>query len=120
MNNNNVNNRVANNVGILTVDTWRFYINNFGCRHFKGTGIEDNYYLLRPIYLNCGDLVKSKRKFVLAKEESNLIEGLDYILYNHLDAVLAAKIIYQFNTLTFEEWPDVIHFLYKYNLVLND
>ena len=54
MNNNNNVNRFANNVGILTVDKWRYYINNFGCRHFNGT---------------------SKRTFVLlAKEESNLIK----------------------------------------------
>ena len=34
----------SSSVGILAADTWRYYINNFGCSHFKGTGLEDNYY----------------------------------------------------------------------------
>ncbi len=41
----------ANSVGILEYNTWRYYINNFECSHFKGLDIEDNYYLFRPIYL---------------------------------------------------------------------
>jgi hypothetical protein len=53
----------ANSVGILAADTWRYYINNFGCSDFKGTGLEDNYYLLRPIYLNNGERVKIKELF---------------------------------------------------------
>jgi len=65
-----MNNRLVNNVGILSVDTWRYYINSFGCLHFKGSGIEDNYYLLRPIWLNNGEQVKNKRTFLLAKAES--------------------------------------------------
>ena len=68
-----MNNRLVNNVGILSVDTWRYYINSFGCLHFKGSGIEDNYYLLRPIWLNNGEQVKNKRTFLLAKAESVII-----------------------------------------------
>ena len=51
------NNNIVNSVGILVTDTWPFYKTNFGCSNFKGTDIENNYYLLRPIYLNCGELV---------------------------------------------------------------
>jgi len=112
-----MNNRLVNNVGILSVDTWRYYINSFGCLHFKGSGIEDNYYLLRPIWLNNGEQVKNKRTFLLAKAESVLIEGIDFILFNHLDAVLAAKIKYHANILSVEEWPDVERFLLRYNLI---
>ena len=40
MKNNSSVNRFPNNVSILTVDTWRYYINNFGCRHFNyGTSV---------------------------------------------------------------------------------
>ena len=81
----------ANSVGILAADTWRYYINNFGCSHFKGTGLEDNYYLLRPIILNNGERVKNKRTFLLAKEENRLVQGFDYIISSHSDAVLSAK-----------------------------
>jgi hypothetical protein len=48
--------------------------------HFKGTGIEDNYYLLRPIWLNNGENVVNKITFLIAKEESNLVEGVDFII----------------------------------------
>ena len=82
----------ANSVGILAADTWRYYINNFGCSHFKGTGLEDNYYLLRPIYLNNGERVKNKRTLLIAKEENRLVQGFDYIISSHSDAVLAAKL----------------------------
>jgi hypothetical protein len=84
----------SNSVGILSVDTWRYYINLFGCLHFKGNGIEDNYYLFRPIWLNNGEQVVNKRTFLIAKEESNLVEGVDFIFSIHLDAGLAAKIKY--------------------------
>ena len=79
--------------------------------HFKGSGIEDNYYLLRPIWFNNGEQVKNKRTFLLAKAESVLIEGIDFILFNHLDAVLAAKIKYHANIWSVEEWPAVERFL---------
>ena len=61
----------------------RYYIKNFGYLHFKGTGIEDNYYLLRPIWLNNGEQVVNKRTFLIAKEESNLVEGVDFIISIH-------------------------------------
>ena len=112
-------NRLANSVGILSVDTWRYYINNFGCLHFKGTGIEDNYYLLRPIWLNNGEKVVNKRTFLIAKEESNLVEGVDFIISIHLDAVLAAKLKYHSYLISAEEEvPDVLVFLTRYNLVI--
>jgi hypothetical protein len=111
-------NRLANTVGILSVDTWRYYINNFGCLHFKGTGIEDNYYLLRPIWLNNGEQVVNKRTFLIAKEESVLVEGVDFIISKHLDAVLAAKLKYHSNLISAEEVPDVEEFLIRYNLVI--
>ena len=58
---------ISNHVGILEYDTWRLlYINQFSCSHFKGTGTEDNYYLFRPIYLNYGERVTSRKKFWLA------------------------------------------------------
>ena len=59
---NNRSNRIVNDAGILQFNTWRYYINRFGCCHFKGRGIEDNYYLLRPIYLNNGDKVNTRAK----------------------------------------------------------
>ena len=31
--------------GILVTDTWPYYKSTFGCSNFKGTGIENNYYL---------------------------------------------------------------------------
>jgi hypothetical protein len=111
-------NRFANSVGILSADTWRYYINNFGCLHFKGTGIEDNYYLLRPIWLNNGDQVVNKRTFLIAKEESVLVEGVDFIISKHLDAVLAAKLKYHSNLISAEEVPEVVEFLIRYNLIL--
>ena len=43
-------NRHFNDAGILATNTWRYYIQNFGCSHFKGRGIEDNIYLLRPLF----------------------------------------------------------------------
>ena len=107
----------ANSVGILAADTWRYYINNFGCSHFKGTGLEDNYYLLRPIILNNGEKVKNKRTFLLAKEEYRLIQGFDYIISSHSDAVLAAKIKYRIDLISPDEYADVIAFLEKYDLL---
>ena len=97
-------NRLANSVEILSVDTCRYYINNFGCLNFKGTGIEDNYYL--PIWLNNGEQVVNKRTFLIAKEESSLVEGVDFIISIHLDAVLAAKLKYHSNLISAEEVPD--------------
>jgi len=46
-----INETLVNNVGILVTDTWQYYKRTFGCLNLKGTGIEINYYLLRPIYL---------------------------------------------------------------------
>ena len=107
----------ANSVGILAADTWRYYINNFGCSHFKGTGLEDNYYLLRPIILNNGERVKNKRTFLLAKEENRLVQGFDYIISSHSDAVLAAKIKYRIDLITPDEYSDVLAFIDKYHLL---
>ena len=74
--------------GHWNVETWRYYIREFGCSHFKGKNIEDNYYLLRPIYLLNGKLVKSRKAFYQAKQEQVLIEGEDYIINDHINAIL--------------------------------
>ena len=105
---------LANSSGILTTDTWPFYKRNFGCSNFKGTGIENNYYLLRPIFLNSGVAVNSKKKFLLAQQEHQLIEGLDFIVSDQYDAITAAKLLY----LPFLVEPEEgISFWTKYNLV---
>ena len=85
---------IVNNIGILGFNTWRYYINRFGCCHFKGRGIEDNYYLLRPIYLNNGEKVSSRAKFLRACQENVLLEGVDFILSDHQAAVDTAKVLY--------------------------
>jgi hypothetical protein len=105
---------LTNSSGILTTDTWPFYKRNFGCSNFKGTGIENNYYLLRPIFLNSGVAVNSKRKFLQAQQENQLFEGLDFIKSDQYDAITAAKLLY----LPFLVEPEEgIAFLNKYNLV---
>ena len=106
---------LANSSGILTTDTWPFYKRNFGCSNFKGTGIENNYYLLRPIFLNSGVAVNSKKKFLLAQQEHQLIEGLDFIVSDQYDAIIAAKLLYLLPFLV--EPEEGISFWTKYNLV---
>ena len=80
--------------GHLNVETWRYYVREFGCSHFKGKGIEDNYYLLRPIFLSNGTSVNSRKKFFQAKQEQVLIEGEDYITNDHMQAIDAAITLY--------------------------
>ena len=104
---------LANSSGILSTDTWPFYKRNFGCSNFKGTGIENNFYLLRPIFLNSGVVVNSKRKFLLARQENQLFEGLDFIISDQFDAIIAAKLLYLPLLVEPEEG---IAFLNKYNL----
>ena len=82
---------IVNHVGILKYDTWRYYINLFDCSHFKGIGIEDNYYLFRNIYLNNGKLVNSRKKFWLAHSETPLNHGIDYIISDHQAAFSVAN-----------------------------
>jgi hypothetical protein len=94
---------IANHVGILEYDTWRYYINQFNCSHFKGIGIEDNYYLFRKIYLNNGDRVTSRKKFWQANFEHPLIHGTDYIISDHQAAVSLAKFIFHPELLTAED-----------------
>ena len=114
MNRPNIIENIVNRSGILATDTWPFYKRTFGCSNFKGTGIENNYYLLRPIILNSGEPVNSKRKFLLANQQQQLFEGLDYIISDQHDAITAAKFIY----LPFLVEPEEgIIFLQKYNLV---
>ena len=91
------NQRFVNSAGILEFNTWRYYINYKGCFSFKGKGIEDNYYLLRPIYLLDGMQVKSRKLFWQAKAEAELIWGTDYIIGSHQAAVSLAKGIYHPN-----------------------
>ena len=73
-------NRLANDAGILATNTWRYYIQNFGCSHFKGRGIEDNIYLLRPLFLDNGERVRNRATFRQAKEAGIIVERVDYIL----------------------------------------
>ena len=94
---------IANHVGILEYDTWRYYINQFNCSHFKGIGIEDNYYLFRKTYLNNGDRVTSRKKFWQANFEHPLIHGTDYIISDHQAAVSLAKFIFHPELLTAED-----------------
>ena len=60
-------------------------------------GIEDNYYLLRPINLLDGTQVKSRKLFWQANAEAELIWGTDYIIGSHQAAVSLAKGIYHPN-----------------------
>jgi hypothetical protein len=87
-------NRLANDAGILATNTWRYYIQNFGCSHFKGRGIEDNIYLLRPLFLNNGERVRNRATFRQAIEEGIIVERIDYIFNDHQAAVTAAKFFY--------------------------
>ena len=91
------NQRFVNSAGILEFNTWRYYINYKGCFSFKGKGIEDNYYLLRPINLLDGTQVKSRKLFWQANAEAELIWGTDYIIGSHQAAVSLAKGIYHPN-----------------------
>jgi hypothetical protein len=77
--------------GILEFNTWRYYVKNFGCSHFKGSDIEDNCYLFRPIYLLDGKLLSSKRRFVKAEAEQELIFGIDYVISSQQLANSIAK-----------------------------
>ena len=96
---------MANHVGILEYDTWRYYINTFGCSHFKGTGIEDNYYLFRHIYLMIsGERVNSRKKFWLAHSENPLTHGTDYIIGDHQAAVSVAKFVFHPELFTPEDY----------------
>ena len=87
-------NRHFNDAGILATNTWRHYIQNFGCFHFKGRGIEDNIYLLRPLFLDNGERVRNRATFRQAKEAGIIVERVDYILNDHQAAVTAAKFFY--------------------------
>ena len=95
---------ITNHVGILEYDTWRYYINQFSCSHFKGTGTEDNYYLFRPIYLNNGERVTSRKKFWLAHSENPLNHGTDYIISDHQAAVSVAKYLFHPELFTQEDY----------------
>ena len=64
---------------------------NFGCSHFKGRDIEDNYYLFRPIYLLDGTPVNSRKRFLQANAEAPL---RDYIISSNPVAVSVAKYYY--------------------------
>ena len=90
----NRSNRLSNDAGILAINTWRYYIVNFWCLHFKGRGIEDNFYLLRPIFLPNGERVHNRATFQQAKVAGLVTEGIDYILNDHQAAVSAAKFFY--------------------------
>ena len=61
-------NRLANDAGIVATNTWRHYIQNFGCSHFKVRGIEDNIYLLAT-FLDNGERVRNRATFRPAKRQ---------------------------------------------------
>ena len=87
--------RIADDAGILEFNTWRYYVRNYGCSHFKGKGIEDNYYLLRPIFMLDGKPVNSRKRFYQVLQERELIFCRDYVLSGgHQLAVAAAKFLY--------------------------
>ena len=117
------NNRIANDVGIFQFNTWRYYINTFGCCHFKGRGIEDNYYLLRPIYLNNGEKVNTRRKFLIALQENHLREGFEYIVSDHQAAVDTAKLIYHPELCDNEDvhsWQNRVHIYVLRNIRISE
>ena len=94
---------MSSSTGVLVYNTWRYYINNFNCSDFKGKGIEDNYYLFRPIYLNNGERVTSRKTFWQALSEHHLIHGTDYIISDHQAAVSIAKFIFHPSKFTEED-----------------
>ena len=94
---------MSSSTGVLVYNTWRYYINNFNCSDFKGKGIEDNYYLFRPIYLNNGERVTSRETFWQALSEHHLIHGTDYIISDHQAAVSIAKFIFHPSKFTEED-----------------
>ena len=93
-NRSNRSNHLSNDAGILKINTWRYYVTNFGCLHFKGREIEDNFYLLKPIFLENGERVRNKATFQQAREAGIIFDGVDYILNDHQAAVSFAKFIY--------------------------
>ena len=87
--------KIADGAGVLEFNTWRYYVRNFGCSHFKGRGIEDNYYLLRPHYLLDGKPVNSRKRFYQLLEEKEVIFCRDYVLSGGQQlAIAAAKYLY--------------------------
>jgi len=103
----------VSSIGVLEYDTWRYYINHFNCSHFKGKGIEDNYYLFRPIYLNNGERVTSRKTFWQAHSEHPLIHGTDYIISDHQAAVSVAKFIFHPSKFTEEDYLFFEEYYYK-------
>jgi hypothetical protein len=88
--------KIADDAGILEFNTWRYYVRNFGCSHFKGRDIEDNYYLLRPLYLLDGKPVNLRKRFHQFLEEKELLFCRDYVLSGGQQlAIAAAKFLYQ-------------------------
>lgn len=85
-----VRRKIADDAGILEFNTWRYYVRNFGCSHFKGRGIEDNYYLLRPLYLLDGKPVNSRKRFYQLTQEKELIFCRDYVLSGGQQLAIAA------------------------------
>ena len=59
--------------------------------------------------------MKNKRTFLIAKEENRLVQGFDYIISSHSDAVLAAKIKYRIDLISPDEYSDVLALVEKYN-----
>ena len=108
-----MSNNVSSIIGVLEYDTWRYYINHFNCSHFKGKGIEDNYYLFRPIYLNNGERVTSRKEFWQAHSEHPLIHGTDYIISDHQAAVNVAKFIFHPSKFTEEDYLFFEEYYYK-------
>jgi hypothetical protein len=111
--------RLSNNTGILEFNTWRYYVVNFGCLHFKGRGIEDNFYLLRPIFLENGERVRNRVSFQQAKEAGIITEGIDYILNDHKAAVSTAKFLYHQELFDDADFLfNIAYFNHNYQIIL--
>ena len=108
--------RLANSVGILSTDTWRYYVDNFQCSHFVGTGTEDNYYLFQPFYLRSGQLVNSRRRFWEFHSEhledvGLLIEGFDFVISDHQVAVRTVRILIHPELVELEEFEEHLRYI---------
>ena len=108
--------RIANSAGILATDTWRYYVDNFQCSHFVGTGTEDNYYLFQPFYLRSGQIVNSRRRFWEFHSEhledvGLLIEGFDFVISDHQVAVRTVRILIHPELVELEEFEEHLRYI---------
>ena len=108
--------RIANTAGILATDTWRYYVDNFQCSHFVGTGTEDNYYLLKPFYLRSSQIVNSRRRFweFYSEHLEDLgltTEGVDFVISDHQAAVRIARILIHPELVDLDEFEKQLRYI---------